>query len=279
MLDVKKCVKNCIIKYGLSQEDATRIATTDNILLSIEDLRYKYDDMQIGTSYPDWITPEEHLKMCYATVCKKYYGDDTLTKDFYSIEDVAMDLFVHSAIHIHSYKDKYQLNGLLLCKMRNLLRDKTREVSCYYETYDWEDENITKLNSLDTGSKYNKAVKYGSVSKETADVATLVMTVESIKNNRVKGILLICGYFLADIQEFLQPLVAYYNTSTDLIKNKIYDLGRDDRFFCEAVNRKVDTTDKVNVTVGRVLKIFGKRDKSYLQTDLLPYLENIGLNI
>lgn len=279
MLDVKKCVKICVNKYGLSQEEATRIATTDNILLSIEDLRYKYDDMKIGTSYPDWITPEEHFKMCYATVCKKYYGDDTLTKDFYSIEDVVMDLFVHSAIHIHSYKDKYQLNGLLLCKMRNLLRDKTREAGCYYETYDWEDENITKSNVFDTGNKYNKAVKYGFVSKETADITTLVLTVESIKNDRVKGILLICGYFLADIQEFLQPLVTYYNASTDIIKNKIYDLGRDDRFFCEAIKKEVNTTDKVNVTVGRVLKIFGKRDKSYLQTDLLPYLENIGLNI
>lgn len=277
MLDVKKCVKVCMEKYGLEEKEALRIATTDNILLNIQELRYKYDDCTIGTAYPDWITPEEHLKMCYATVWKKYYGDNELTKNFYSCEDVARDLFVYSATRIHSYKDKYQLNGLLLCRMKNLLRDKTREASCYYETYDWESDNISNFQFDEKCNNYRKAIKYGSAVRDTNEVIDLVMTITSIKNDKIKGILLICGYFLADIQEFLTPLVDYYSSCSEKIQNKIYEIGRDDAYFCKAINRNVNNVAKENVTIGRILKIFGKRDKSYIKTDILPYLQNMNI--
>ena len=257
-------------KYGLSEEEATRIATTDNILLSLDDLRYKYDNMRIGIDYPEWLTPEEHLKMCYATVWKRYNNTYFW---FNSVDDVAHDLFVYSSVHLHKYSGKFQLNGLLLCRLKNLIRDYEKEKASFYEnTYDWEDEVI----DAEYNNKYKQAVKYNAVSINTNDTALLVMDIESIKNIKVKGILLICGYFLANIKEFLQPLVVYYNASTDTIKNKIYELGRDDKLFCKAIQRDVNMTNKVNVTVGRVLKIFGKRDKSYLRTELLPYLNTIG---
>lgn len=276
MLDIKKCVRNCIYNFGIEEKEAIRIATTSNSLLSIQELRYKYNDLRIGTQYPDWITPEEHLRMCYATVFKKYYGDEELSKEFYSVEDVVMDLFIYSAVRIHSYKDKYQLNGLLLCKMKNLLRDKTREASCYYESYNWESEFININSSSEINNNYKKAVKYDSISKYTIDTTNLLLTIESIKNTKIKGILLLCGYFLANLEEFLEPLVNYYAKCPDKIQVKIYELGKDDIYFCNAIKRNVDLAKKENITIGRILKIFGKRSKAYLTTDLLPYLNNIG---
>lgn len=277
MLNVQKCVDRCVSKYGLSEDEARRIVTTDNILLSVEELRYKYDDMKIGTEYPEWITPEEHMKMCYATVWKRY------NTDFFwynSCEDIAYDLFVYSSIHLHSYKDKFHLNGLLLCRLKNLIRDYAQEQQCYAEPYNWEVAN--EKAGVDTGedkcSRYKKAYESNAMTINTEEVTDLVLTIESIKNEKIKGILLICGYFLANIVEFLNPLVVFYKTSSTAIKEKIYNLGRDDVAFCKAINKEVNVEGKENVTVGRVLKVFGKRDKAYIQTDIVPYLRGIGFS-
>lgn len=271
MLNVKKCVNTCMNKYNLSKEEALRIATTDNILLSIKELRYKYDNMNIGKSYPEWLTPEEHLRMCYATIWKKYNSDFFWHND---CDDIAYDLFVYTSIHLHNYKDKYQLNGLLLCRLKNIIRDDFQEEKCYAETYDWE---LERKNEEVNANKYVLACTYGALSKETTDTAELLITIKSIKNDIIKGTLLISGYFLADIQEFLLPLTEFYFNSSDTVKRKIYDLGRDDKYFCDIIHREVNLDKKENVTIGRILKVFNKRDKSYLQTDILPYLKTIGL--
>ena len=272
MLDVKKCVKNCMDKYNLDKEEALRIATTDNILLNINELRMKYNNDKIGTDYPSWITPIEHLKMCYATVWRKYNNDFFW---YNSVDDVAYDLFVYSSIRINTYRDEYHLNGLLLCRLKNLIRDYMQEQKiCYNNSYDWEVES-----DEDDEVKYSQAYKYNAVTNKIENTSELILTIKSIRNEKVKGILLVCGYFLANIQEFLEPLVDYYNKCSTKIQDKIYDLGRDDFYFCHAINKDVDCKNKDNVTVGRVLKIFGKRDKAYLTTDLLPYLKNIGIVI
>lgn len=272
MINIKKCIANCMSKYNLSREEATKIATTDNILLSINELRYKYDNMEIGKNYPDWITPEEHLKMCYATVWKKFNKDYFWFND---CNDVAYDLFVYSSIHLHNYTDKYQLNGLLLCRLKNLVRDYSREQDCYSQTYDWEDE----VDEENKNTNYSKAYQCNAISTFTSDTFELTSTINSIKNEKIKGILLVSGYFLANIQEFLDPLIDFYNNSSDIIKRKIYEVGRDDIYFCKAINREYNDVNKENITVGRILKIFGQRDKSYLQTDVLPYLKSIGIAV
>ena len=46
----------------------------------------------------------------------------------------------------------------------------------------------------------------------------------------------------------------------------------------KAINKDVNAEGKENVTVGRVLKVFGKRDKAYIQTDIVPYLRGIGFS-
>ena len=200
MLDVKKCVKNCMERYGLSKEEATRIATTDSDMLTIEDLRYKYGDDKIGTDYPEWITPEEHLKMCYATVKSKYNMGFTW---YNSCDYVAHDLFLYSSIHIHSYSNKFQLRGLLLCRLKNLIRDYAQELNTSSTSYEldgtYEDDDV--------GTK--SVISIGAYTKDDTDVVELLSTVSSIRNVKIKGILLLCGYFMADIQEFLPLLVEY----------------------------------------------------------------------
>ena len=255
-------------KYGLSRDDATRIATTDNEILTLDDLRYKYDDVCIGKDYPDWITPEEHLKMCYAVVWSRY------NKGFFwynSCDDVAHDLFVYSLLHINKYSNKFQLNGLLLCRLKNLIRDYARTFNSHIMMSDLEGEYEDDICS-------NKSpMSMCAYIRDDKDMAELVDTVLSIRNEKIKGILILCGYFVADIQEFLPLLVDYYNSSAQRVKDKVYDLGRDDEIFCSMISRTVDDRDKVNATVGRILRIFGYRDKNYIFTDLLPYMRSIGL--
>ena len=272
MININKCVKNCVEKYGLEEKYAMYIAKTDNVLLNIQELRYKYDNANIGKNYPDWLTPEEHLKMCYSVVHNFY------NSSFYfynSFEDIAYDLFIETSLHLNICDNKSYLYNMIVCKVKTIIRDTMQEFKCYYTTYDWEDDFVT-YSDEDVENDY-KCIKYNACSDNITDGIELAMTIQSIKDESIRGILLLCGYFIANIEELLEPLIEFYNNTSSRIKSKIYEIGKDDKRFCDRINKEIDLTNNDSVTVGRILRIFGKRNKSYIQDFIVPCLREGGI--
>lgn len=272
MLNIEKCVKNCVEKYGLTEVEARRIARTDNVLLSLDELRYKYDNLKIGTKYPDWITPEEHINLCYKDVYKYYDKHHTW---YESCDDVAIELFIYSSLFIHTYTNINQLNAFIINRMKNYMRDcRQDEIKVFNDTY----KNI-QIEDDKRREQLNVNIQRSIKAKEDFNIVELKEDVKTIKDKKIRGILILTAFCIADISEFRDLVVDIYNESKPKIQEKIYDLCKFDKEFCNSINRNCEQlkNKKINISIGRILKIFGERNKQYLSTNVLPCLSKLNL--
>ena len=126
MFDFNKAITRCMTEYNLDREEATRIIKTPNSDLTINDLRYKYGNMQLGIAYPDWITPENLLNMCY-NVVKKYNYNGYYW--YYSADELAKDLFIWATIRLNKLNNYSLLKKSLCDQCKTIMRDLIRQQS------------------------------------------------------------------------------------------------------------------------------------------------------
>lgn len=267
-------VQRCIEKYNLSRDEATRIISGKNSDLSIQDLRYKYDNCNLGISFPDWITPENLLNMCYGVVgsiCSSYYYW------YYGPDEIAIDLFIWADIRLSKFENHRMLKKALCDQCKTIIRDMSyREahqmysMPLYTPPYDdVMDGSVTKTEDV-------VPLEIGCLDMQF-DTAEFICNINKIADKDVRGILILGGYFLAGIVELFDLVVDLYNNSDTRCKEKIYEICKDDKGLCSKLNLKYDGTVKCKVAIGKILKIFKKREKQYLADYLLPYLAKCGL--
>ena len=275
MFDCEKAVARCITKYNLDKEEAIRIIKTPNSELPIEDLRYKYDNMCLGKSYPDWITPENLINMCYNVVKIHNYNDYYW---YYTSDELAQDLFIWATIRLNKWDNHRVLKKALCDQCKTIMRDIVRrDAPNLYSVSIYENQNNNcKSDSYTTYS--NSIICEAENHEVNSDLQNieLVMSIDSIQDRSVRGILILGGYFIAGISELFDLVVKLYNESTEGNKLKIYEMCKDDEHLCNVLNLQYDREANCKVAIGKIIKLFGKRSKSCLQSWLLPYLKDVG---
>lgn len=207
MITEKDRIETCINKYGLSDEEATRIVKESDDLLNIEELRMKYDYPELGIKYPEWLTPIEHYKMCCATVKSMY------NSNYASIctpEEMASILYVKSSVKLKQIHTFQHLKVGLVTIAMNLYRDNSRRQK-YWSDKTLDTELETKDGSVMTG--YDVIV---SRDKEDEEMKCL-LSVKSIKNREVREILILCGFIIGGLESFRNDFIDIVSNS-DLIK-------------------------------------------------------------
>lgn len=207
MITEKDRIETCINKYGLSEEEATRIVKESDDLLNIEELRMKYDYPELGIKYPEWLTPIEHYKMCCATVKSMY------NSNYASIctpEEMASILYVKSSVKLKQIHTFQHLKVGLVTIAMNLYRDNSRRQK-YWSDKTLDTELETKDGSVMTG--YDVIV---SRDKEDEEMKCL-LSVKSIKNREVREILILCGFIIGGLESFRNDFIDIVSNS-DLIK-------------------------------------------------------------
>lgn len=272
MMTIEPNVVRCMEKYNLSREEAERIITTTNSELSIEDLRYKYDNMELGKSFPEWITPENLLSMCYkavGTICNSnYYW-------YYGPDEIALDLYIWAVIRLNKYDNFKVLKKALHDQCKTIIRDINRKEvinisSISMSNFEKPDEGDIALLSEVEDLRY----------EDKLSTSNLLLNIRNIKSSKIRGILILGGYFIANIIELADLVVDVYNTSSDLQKKKLYELCKDDKWLCDRLNLQYDNSEVCKISIGRILKIYGEQHNNFLNQELLPYLEGIGfLNV
>lgn len=207
MITEKDRISTCINKYGLSEEEATRIVKESDDLLNIEELRMKYDYPELGIKYPEWLTPIEHYKMCCATVKSMY------NSNYASIctpEEMASILYVKSSVKLKQIHTFQHLKVGLVTIAMNLYRDNSRRQK-YWSDKTLDTEVETKDGSVMTG--YDVVV---AKDKEDDEIKCL-LAVKSIKNREVREILILCGFIIGGLESFRNDFMDIVSNS-DLIK-------------------------------------------------------------
>ena len=106
--------------------------------------------------------------------------------------------------------------------------------------------------------------------------AELVMNIDSIQDKNVRGILILGGYFIAGISGLFTSVVKLYNEGNAIQKAKIYEMCKDDKQLCDVLKLQYDKEATCKVALGKIISLFGMKNRSHLQASLLPYLKKIG---
>lgn len=250
MLTSKQRIENCVKTFGIDERQATRIFKDSEDLLSIEELRMKYENTKLGIEYPEWLTPTDHLKICFKTA-----------KDMYSVEkfgwfceepELANMLFIWSSLRLNKFDNHALLKCACVRACKNILRDnviRSKYVAGSMDAiYNNGEYDYNLYNIMD-----------GSDSK--MDEIELLTTINSLKNNVIRGLLIVCGYVIAGIDGFeiaYREFVATCDKTTQAELAKILDrVHKNEQIMRDKKAGKYVTEKVKKVTIKNVAKALG----------------------
>ena len=183
MIKEKDRIRICQENYGLTEEEATRIVKSDNCLLSLEELRMKFDYPDLGKKYPDWLSPIDHYKMCCATVRQMYNSN---FERICSPDEMASILYIKSSIKLNTIKSYKHLKTALVTMSMGICRDGMRR-----QKY-WSNKSLDDTVVEDKVPMYETIVAKDN-EQEEQECLNAVM---SIKNREVRELLIIAGFII-----------------------------------------------------------------------------------
>ena len=214
MITEKDRINTCINKYGLSEEEATRIVKECDDLLNIEELRMKYDYPELGIEYPEWLTPIEHYKMCCATVKTMYNGSYA---NICTPEEMASILYVKSSVKLKQIHTFSHLKVGLVTIAMNLYRDNSRR-----QKY-WSDKTLDAETETNDGSVMTGYDVIVAKDKEREEKECL-LAVKSIRNREVREILILCGFIIGGLESFRTDFIDIVSNSELVNRDAMIDL-------------------------------------------------------
>jgi hypothetical protein len=273
MITEKDRINTCIEKYGLSKEEATRIVKEDNMILTVEELRLKFDNPNLGRKYPEWLTPTDHYKMCCTTVRQMYNGNFAR---ICTPEDLASTLFIKSSLKLNTFENHRHLKTGLVTMAMGVCRDGMRR-----EKY-WSTQTLDTEYGDDTAkmSAYSRIVVDDN-EKEARDCLNAVL---SIRNREVRELLILAGYIIGGIDNFAPAFEDIISNSeyidrTALLEllQEVYDNDKKDQAKIE--NKKIKAR-KTRITLKSILKIYKTDlDLKSARLEIGEYLMSTGFTL
>lgn len=248
MITEKDRIHTCMEKYGLSEQEAIKIVKEDDMVLSIEDLRMKYDNPDLGKNYPDWLTPIDHYKICCATVRQMYNGNFA---KICTPEELASNLYIMTSIKLNTYKNHKHLKAAIVTSAMRICRDNMRRQKYWSgqsldDTYG-ENDNLTNYDRITARD----------TEKEEKECLNAVM---SIKNREVREILVLTGYIVGGIDTFQNEFINILQNSDLIYRDKLEklmtDMQNNDKIDREKFENKSYKAKKTRITLKSILSVF-----------------------
>lgn len=200
-------INRCKNKYGYSIEDAIRIVESDDIMLSLDELRAKYDDDKIGTEYPEWISPITHYEIVCEIVGAMY---KRFKYTWSTYEDILHTVYLQSLIKLHRNNSivEFRITILNICK--NLIRDYY--ICDKYVSDEYIDTVLDSTGYITIDSDSNPVEESNS---------ELIKAILSIHNETIRNLLILCGYFIADISELKCEVDKIYSRENKTVQKRL----------------------------------------------------------
>ena len=259
-------INTCINKYGLSEDEAIRIIKSDDVILTIEELRIKYDYPELGIKYPDWLTPLEHRKMCSTTVRNMFNANFA---KFTTPEDMAGDLYILTVVKLNQMKNHNMLKDFIVKQALNMYRNYNVRQN-YWATRTLDDtvqDNVGLVN-------YDR-LEYRDTEAEELQCLSAVM---SIKNREIRELLILVGFIIGGISKFENKFYEIIYNSDLIDRDKLLVLLEKLELNDEAdINRadgKKSTIRKRKVTICDIIKVMKLKDN--IKGDIKYIREEVG---
>lgn len=275
-----------IAKYmakGLTKEQAEKlIPYGQNDYLTLEELAVKYDNPSLlSGEYPDWLTPEDHFRLCCVVAATKY--DTKKFKWFYmSKEDLEIDLFIYTTIRLPKIKNYAMLKTALCNRVKNILRDNIQKETICVKEENATDEQLNQYKYFDriNGDKYIiGSLDNYIVDENTGEFSDLVQsdydesmatkletieTIRNIKNKQVRQILVVCGYLLSDLDELYVDYRQVLQQCSKRVKQNLHKLCEKQLMYEDYKVGKYKTTDTRRmrpITIADIVAAFDLKEQ------------------
>lgn len=217
------------IKYNLGKEEVTRIIKSDDCLLSIDELKIKYDNENLGL-LPEWLTEDDLINLINKVININY---NSIYKSWISREDLFSELYLQAKLKVKEYQDK-NLKYLSTCIknwMVNLgIVHNRRSKHFYRESLD-KDLN-TDSNEDDSVFSYGDYVSFlkSYVSLDEFENEELKVKLSNIDDSLIYDVIVTIAYLVCGIDSFKEDYELIKVRQKDTIKHnlvvlesKIYD--------------------------------------------------------
>lgn len=199
-------------KYNLSKEYVKDILSKDECLLTLEELKIKYDCPDLG-KLPDWLTEDELSKIIWKTIHEKY---DSKYSYWISKEELYSYFQEFIRLRLHLFNSPKHIKTAIVNRFVWLLRQHLGRGSYFCMELDKpvpgvEDKNLT----------------YGSLipNKDTyTNDKILLDNILSIKDNNIKQLLIVIGYLVCDISFLHDYFIDVMNNADNNLKNNLQQL-------------------------------------------------------
>lgn len=222
-------------KYNLKEEEVHRILSEHEALLTLDELKIKYDCDTLG-QIPDWITEEELDLMIWRAVHSVF---DSRYENWTTREDLHGELQVFIRQRFHLYDSHGHIKVAIINRLKSML-----------DEHIWRSKHFDKsLDDLIYAKDKDKPLPYSEfIPDENTEMidSEILSDIKSVKNKDVRDLLVVTGYLLSNIS-CLKPM---YNevltTCSDQVKNNLVALTERMNFNDEILRDKLDGIENPN---------------------------------
>ena len=202
------------VKYNISKEEVNRILSEHEDVLTLEELKIKYDNPNIG-KLPEWLSEETLDLMIWKTV-HQYWSP--LFQQRMTKEELYSEHQEYIRKKINLFENVHHVKAALVKRMLFLVDEYTRKGKYFLGS---TDEQLPADN-LYGSVRY----KYELPIEDTKNIESdlFIEQIRNIKNKSIKSLLIITGYLLCDITEFRKDYIEILRSSDEEVKMNLQKL-------------------------------------------------------
>lgn len=232
-------------KYNISKEEVNRILSEHEDVLTLEELKIKYDNPDIG-KLPEWLSEETLDLMIWKTV-HQYWSP--LFQQRMTKEELYSEHQEYIRKKINLFENVHHVKAALVKRMLFLVDEYTRKGKYFLGS---TDEQLPADN-LYGSVRY----KYELPIEDTKNIESdlFIEQIRNIKNKSIKSLLIITGYLLCDITEFRKDYIEILRSSDEEVKMNLQKLEETSEH-----NEELDLMKYSNIVVNERKKSINIKD-------------------
>ena len=201
-------------KYNISKEEVNRILSEHEDVLTLEELKIKYDNPDIG-KLPEWLSEETLDLMIWKTV-HQYWSP--LFQQRMTKEELYSEHQEYIRKKINLFENVHHVKAALVKRMLFLIDEYTRKGKYFLGS---TDEQLPADN-LYGSVRYRYELPIEDTKNIESDL--FIEQIRNIKNKSIKSLLIITGYLLCDITEFRKDYIEILRSSDEEVKMNLQKL-------------------------------------------------------
>ena len=201
-------------KYNISKEEVNRILSEHEDVLTLEELKIKYDNPNIG-KLPEWLSEETLDLMIWKTV-HQYWSP--LFQQRMTKEELYSEHQEYIRKKINLFENVHHVKAALVKRMLFLVDEYTRKGKYFLGS---TDEQLPADN-LYGSVRYRYELPIEDTKNIESDL--FIEQIRNIKNKSIKSLLIITGYLLCDITEFRKDYIEILRSSDEEVKMNLQKL-------------------------------------------------------